>query len=46
MNITSCISVIHIFKEVDNGLDMPSSIYDSIRAMKCVSVVFFWAEFD
>ena len=29
---------------VDDGLDMPSSIYDLIRAIKCVSVVFFWVK--
>ena len=27
---------------VDYGLDIPSSIYDSVRAITCVSVVFFW----
>ena len=29
---------------VGDGLDMPSSIYDSVRAIKRVSVVFFWVK--
>ena len=29
---------------VDYGLDMPSSIYDLMRAMKHISVMFFWVK--
>ena len=29
---------------VDDGLDMPSSIYDSIKAITHGSVVFFWVK--
>ena len=29
---------------VDNGLDMLSSICDSMQAITCVSVVFFWVK--